>query len=172
MNFYNDFDANACAWTGELVNQGMVPEGRVFCESILNLKPTDIDNYEQVHFFNGISGWAAAAELAGWSGRAGTWFASLPCQPFSSAGQRKGMADERHLWPVFAKLVREIRPVVIAGEQVAAAVGLGWLDGVFGELEALGYSCGAIILGAHSVAAPHQRQRLYWFAVRLDAAAG
>ena len=39
-----------------------------------------------------------------------------------------------------------------------------WLDGVSADLEAEGYACGAAVLGAHSVNAPHQRQRLYWVA--------
>ena len=31
-----------------------------------------------------------------------------------------------------------------------------------------GYTCGAAVLGAHSVGAPHIRQRLYWFGCRLE----
>lgn len=45
------------------------------------------------------------------------------CQPFSAAGKRKGTADERHLWPVWFKLIKSVRPPVIFGEQVALAAG-------------------------------------------------
>ena len=87
-----------------------------------------------------------------------------PCQPFSTAGKRKGQADERHLWPEMFRLVRECKPAIVFGEQVEGAIRHGWLDGVFGGLEGEGYACGAAVLGAHSVGAPHIRQRLYWLA--------
>jgi DNA (cytosine-5)-methyltransferase 1 len=59
-------------------------------------------------------------------------------------------------------LIRKFRPDWIFGEQVATAIGAGWLDGVSTDLEGQGYACGAVVLGAHSVGAPHIRQRLYW----------
>lgn len=86
------------------------------------------------------------------------------CQPYSSAGKGKGQEDDRHLWPEMFRLVRECRPPTVLGEQVAAAIGFGWLDGVQADLEGEGYACGAAVLGAHSVNSPHKRQRLYWVA--------
>jgi DNA (cytosine-5)-methyltransferase 1 len=65
---------------------------------------------------------------------------------------------------VFFRLVKECRFRVIFGEQVPAAIGKHWLDGVFADLEAEGYACGAVVLGAHSVNSPHRRQRIYWMA--------
>lgn len=44
------------------------------------------------------------------------------------------------------------------------AIGHGWLDDLCRDMETEGYSCGAVVLGAHSVGAPHIRQRLYWVA--------
>lgn len=87
-----------------------------------------------------------------------------PCQPFSGAGKNEGFGDKRHLWPAWLKLIRKCRPNVIAGEQVASAIGHGWLDLVSAGLEEEGYAVGAAIIGAHSVGAPHIRQRLYWVA--------
>ena len=52
----------------------------------------------------------------------------------------------------------------IFGEQVASAIGHGWLDLVSADLEAEDYAIGGAVLGAHSVGAPHIRQRLYWVA--------
>jgi DNA (cytosine-5)-methyltransferase 1 len=48
---------------------------------------------------------------------------------------------------------------------VSSAIGHGWLDGVFDDLEGEGYTCGAVVLPACSVGAPHIRQRLFWVAV-------
>jgi site-specific DNA-cytosine methylase len=55
------------------------------------------------------------------------------------------------------------------GEQVAAAVGKDWLDGVCSDLEGIGYACGAAVVPACAVDAPHRRDRL-WFVA--DAAHG
>lgn len=87
------------------------------------------------------------------------------CQPFSSAGQRRGLADERHLWPTWFALIDQCRPPIVFGEQVASKDGLAWLDAVHDDLEGAGYSVGAFDLPACSAGAPHLRQRLYFVAV-------
>ena len=164
MNYYNDNDEKVCAWTRELIQQGSIPDGKVDSRSITEVHPDDIRGFVQCHFFNGISGWAQALRLAGWPDGQPIWCASLPCQPWSGCGKQRGAADERHLWPVFFDLVRQCRPVILVGEQVERAVGLGWLDGIQTDLEGEGYTVGSAVLGAHSVGSPHRRQRLYWVA--------
>ena len=164
MNYYNDNDPKACARLRELIAAGEIAPGHVDERSILEIKPDDLAGFDQCHFFAGIGGWALALQWAGWPGYRSVWTGSCPCQPFSAAGKRKGAADDRHLWPVFARLIRECRPECVFGEQVESAIGLGWLDGVCADMEAEGYTVGAAVLGAHSVGAPHRRQRLYWVA--------
>jgi DNA (cytosine-5)-methyltransferase 1 len=161
---YNDFDRHACAWLRELIKAGHLPEGTVDERSIKDVRGDDIRDARQWHTFAGIGGWPYALRLAGWPESIRTWTGSCPCQPYSAAGKGKGDADERNLWPDFYRLIRECRPNVVFGEQVENAVGHGWLDGVFADLEREGYACGAAVLGAHSVGAPHIRQRLYWVA--------
>lgn len=100
---------------------------------------------------------------------ASVWTGSCPCQPFSNAGRRKAQADERHLWPEMLRLIAACKPERVFGEQVASAVGHGWLDGVFADMEAQDYTCGAVVLGAHSVGAPHIRQRIWWVAESASA---
>lgn len=164
MNYYNEFDPHAAAWLKQLIAEGLIPPGEVDQRSITDVSPNDLSGFTQCHFFAGVGGWALALALAGWPADRPIWTGSCPCQPFSVAGQGKGEADERHLWPAFFNLIRERRPDVVFGEQVEAAVGHGWLDGIRSDLEGEGYACGDATLGAHSVGAPHQRQRLYWVA--------
>jgi len=164
MNYYNEIDPKAAAWLRELIKQGHIPNGVVDERSITEIKPHELTQYTQCHFFAGIGGWSLALQLAGWPATRPVWTGSCPCQPFSTAGKQLGDKDERHLWPIFFDLIRECRPECVFGEQVASAIGKGWLDGVSADLEGAGYACGATVLGAHSVRAPHIRQRLYWVA--------
>ena len=164
MNYYNDNDPKAAAWLRELIKQNLIPAGDVDERSIEDVTKSDLKGYTQCHFFAGIGGWSEALRLAGWPADRPVWTGSCPCQPFSSAGKRQGEKDKRHLWPEFFRLIRECKPNVIFGEQVERAIGMGWLDRVFADLEVEGYACGAAVLGAHSVGAPHIRQRLYWVA--------
>lgn len=164
MNYYNENDKKTAAWLRELINQKLIPYGHVDDRSITEVKPSDLKPYTQCHFFAGIGGWSYALQLAGWPEDRSVWTGSCPCQPFSSAGKGLGDKDERHLWPVFFDLIRQCRPECVFGEQVANAIGKGWLDGVSADLESEDYACGAAVLGAHSKAAPHVRERLFWVA--------
>lgn len=164
MIWFNEIEPYAVEWLRNLIADGVLDGDRVEDANLLDLTPDDLDGVTRAHFFAGIGGWQQAMQLAGWPDDWNTWTASLPCQPFSSAGKQKGMDDERHLWPPFFKLVAECRPRIIVGEQVPSAIRLGWLDRVFDELEEEGYACGAVVLPACGVGAPHIRQRLWWVA--------
>lgn len=165
--YYNEFDPKAAAWLRELIAAGLIAPGDVDERSICDVQPEDLNGYTQCHFFAGIGGWSLAARLAGWPDDRPLWSGSCPCQPFSCAGKGKGTADERHLWPEMRRLIRERRPAIVVGEQVSAAIRHGWLDGVFTDLEADGYACGAADTPACSQGAPHIRQRIFWGAARL-----
>jgi DNA (cytosine-5)-methyltransferase 1 len=160
--YYNEIDPKAAQWLKNLIACGEIANGDVDTRSIEDVKPDDLKGYTQCHFFAGIGGWSYALRLAGWPDDRPVWTGSCPCQPFSAAGKGKGFADERHLWPAWLWLTRQRRPSVIFGEQVANAV--QWIDLVQGDLEAEGYFVGYTVLGAHSVGAPHVRQRFYWMA--------
>jgi len=89
----------------------------------------------------------------------------FPCQPYSSAGKRKGKEDERHLWPEMLRAIREISPRFVVGENVRGLT--NWngglvFDEVCIELEALGYQVAPCIIPACGVDAPHRRERV-WF---------
>lgn len=165
--YYNDSDTYCCAWLTALMAQGHITPGHVEERSIEDVRAVDLMGITRAHFFAGIGGWDRALALAGWPSDTPIWTASVPCQPFSVAGRRRGTADARHLWPAFFRLIRECQPQCVVGEQVPGAIAQGWLDGISADLEGAGYAVGTVVLGAHSVGAPHQRQRLYWGAVRL-----
>ena len=165
--YYNEFDPYAAQWLQNLIAAGHLPPGDVDTRSIADVRPNDLLGYEQCHFFAGIGGWAYAARIAGWPDTRPLWTGSCPCQPFSVAGKGEGQADARHLWPVFFDLIRACRPTVVMGEQVAAAIGKDWLDGVHSDLEGIGYACGAVVVPACAVDAPHRRDRL-WFVADAD----
>jgi DNA (cytosine-5)-methyltransferase 1 len=160
--YYNEIEPYAAQWLRNLIKKGLIADGEVDTRSIVDVQPVDLRGFTQCHFFAGIGGWSHALRLAGWPDDRPVWTGSCPCQPFSSAGQQKGQADERHLWPVFFELIRANRPPVVMGEQVAAAVGKSWLDGVSADLEGIGYATGAAVVPACAVNAPHRRDRL-WF---------
>jgi len=88
----------------------------------------------------------------------------FPCQPFSSAGKRKGKADDRFLWPEMLRVIREVQPTWVVGENVA---GILSMDGgvVFEEicasLENEGYAVQSFIIPAISQGAPHRRDRVW-----------
>ena len=83
-----------------------------------------------------------------------------PCQPFSVAGQRRGEADDRHLWPEMHRLVAAFRPAWVCGENVAGHINMG-LDQVLSDLEGEGYTCQPLVIPACGIDAPHRRERLW-----------
>ena len=83
-----------------------------------------------------------------------------PCQPFSSAGHRKGTNDERHLWPHVCEAIRHLRPRLAFMENVAGHRSLGF-DSVLGDLAAIGYDAFWTSLRASDVDAVHGRERVF-----------
>lgn len=160
--YYNEIDPFAATWLRNLIAAGHIAPGEVDERDIRDVEPDDLRGFTQCHFFAGIGVWSYALRLAGWPDDRPVWTGSCPCQPFSAAGGRRGIADERHLWPSWNHLISERRPPVVFGEQVASKDGLGWLDLVQDDLENAGYAFGATDLSAAGVGAPHIRQR-FWF---------
>lgn len=133
-----------------------------------------------------------------WRGKIDVLSGGFPCQPFSLAGQRKGADDNRYLWPQMLRVIREIRPTWVVGENVAgiltmvqpgAEVEVGGHASLFGEdyrkrvlhrqeyvieticrdLEREGYAVQPLLIPACAVGAPHRRDRIWFIAHRTNA---
>jgi len=132
-----------------------------FCNKLLKYY------WPQSHHFNDIRQFDATP----FKGKIDIITGGFPCQPFSMAGKRKGTADSRHLWPEMLRIISEVMPTWVVGENVYGI--LNWNGGlvfeqVHTDLEALGYEVQAFILPACGVNAPHRRYRV-WFIAYSDA---
>lgn len=134
-----------------------------FCQQVLRHHFPEVTLYEDVRDINGND----------WKGRIDLLSGGFPCQPFSGAGRKRGTADDRHLWPEMLRLVREIQPAWVVGENVRGLV--SWNDGlvfegVCADLEEAGYEVQPLCLPACAVGAPHRRERV-WFVAHSDGVA-
>lgn len=129
-----------------------------FCQKVLRKHWPDVPIFEDVKKLNkqaltdaGVIGNGRTIDIVA---------GGYPCQPFSHAGKRLGEEDDRHLWPEVFRIVRELRPTWVIGENVAGHVTLG-LDDVLTDLESEGYQTRAFVLPAAAVGAPHRRDRVF-----------
>lgn len=133
-----------------------------FCQKVLKYHFPKSTLYENIR----------TTDFTVWRGRIDVLSGGFPCQPFSTAGKRKGTEDDRYLWPEMLRAIREISPRWVVGENVLGIV--NWNGGmvfeqVCADLEAEGYEVQPYVLPACGVGAPHQRQRTWFVAYRADA---
>lgn len=136
----------AAEWAGmEIVAQCEIDD---YCQKILRKHWPNVRLYDDI------------TKLSGDDIDADVITGGYPCQPFSVAGKRGGAGDDRHLWPEMYRLIREIRPAWVVGENVAGHVSMG-LDEVLSDLEGIGYATQAFVIPACAVDAPHRRDRCF-----------
>lgn len=145
-----DLAAQWMAW--ENVFQVEIDE---FCQKVLTKNFPNATRYRDIKEFKGSDYRGTIDVLSG----------GFPCQPFSTAGQRKGKEDDRYLWPQMLRVIREVQPRWIVGENVSGLLNLSGgmvLKQIKIDLEAEGYSViPPFILPACSKNAPHRRDRLW-----------
>ena len=83
----------------------------------------------------------------------------FPCQPFSVAGRHEGKDDDRYLWPEMLRVIRELRPTWVLGENVPGIINLA-LDEVLASLEDEDYETQSFVIPAAGVGAWHKRERI------------
>lgn len=120
-----------------------------FCRAVLKKHWPDVPQYEDIRTLKGEQVGPVDLVCGGY-----------PCQPFSTAGKRGGAEDDRHLWPEMRRLVEELRPAWVIGENVAGHITLG-LDQVLSDLDAFGYATRAFVIPAVAVDARHRRDRVW-----------
>ena len=156
-----------------------------FCNTILNYWFPNSINYENIK----------TTDFSRWQGQIDILTGGFPCQPFSSAGRRLGTDDDRYLWPEMLRVIRQIQPTFVIGENVAGILSMvqpgeevkvGSTTSLFEEnddiyqkkqefvvetvcsdLEREGYSVQPFVIPACAVGAPHQRDRV-WFVARRN----
>jgi DNA (cytosine-5)-methyltransferase 1 len=87
----------------------------------------------------------------------------FPCQPFSVAGKQKGKRDDRYLWPEMCRVIREIKPTYVLGENVPGILRIAGKT-VCEDLEREGYAVTVFNFEAAAVGAKHRRDRVFFVA--------
>jgi DNA (cytosine-5)-methyltransferase 1 len=157
-----------------------------FCRRVLKYWFKESRGYEDIR----------KTDFREWSGKIDVLSAGFPCQPFSTAGQRKGADDDRYLWPEIIRVIREVQPTWFIGENVAGITSMvqlrseanleTWTD-AFGktytrrirhdryiiksiceDIKQNGYTVQPVVIPACAVGAPHRRDRIFLIAHRAD----
>lgn len=125
-----------------------------YCQKVLNKNFPGVPIHGDIKTFKGQPG--SADIISG----------GFPCQPFSVAGQRRGAEDDRALWPEMFRIIKEVRPTWVVGENVTGIVNME-LDNVLSDLEGEGYETQTFIIPACAVDAKHRRNRV-WIVAHSD----
>lgn len=95
-----------------------------------------------------------------------------PCQPHSVAGKRESSNDDRDLWGEFARVIGELRPRWVVGENVPGVLSSadpafsrdhpgGFFGRVLRDLACLGFDAEWARFPAAAVGAHHRRERVF-----------
>lgn len=150
--------ALAAEWAG--IETVAFCENDPFCQKVLNKNWPSVPLFDDVTTLNrkmleekGVIEVGGTIDLI-----SGGW----PCQPFATVNrQRKGKDDERHLWPEMFRLVKELRPTWVVGENVADFARTDEHEQTHKDLESIGYETQTFVIPASAVGAPHGRYRTF-----------
>ncbi len=129
-----------CAWQVEIDD---------YCTKILNKHWPDVPKFGEVRDV-GKGNLETVDLIAG----------GFPCQPHSVAGKQRGAADDRNLWPEYLRIIKELQPRYVLGENVPGII-TTYIDTVLSDLEGQGYTCSTFNIPAIAFDAPHRRERIF-----------
>ncbi|MFI4881405.1 MAG: DNA cytosine methyltransferase, partial [Phycisphaerales bacterium JB064] len=125
-----------------------------FCRRVLARWWPGAPVFEDVRSVTGVSVREACGPIDAVCG-------GFPCQDISTAGKGAGIDGERSgLWREMHRVIRETEPRWVIAENVPALRARG-ADRVLDDLEASGYACWPVVVGARHVGAPHRRDRVF-----------
>lgn len=124
-----------------------------YCQKILKLRWPDVPKWRDIRDVRGSEALEKCGAVELISG-------GFPCQPFSFAGNRKGKEDNRYLWPEMFRVISEVKPTYVIGENVFGIIRTA-LDEVLSNLESIGYTSQSFVIPACAVDAPHRRDRVW-----------
>ncbi|MCY9112063.1 DNA (cytosine-5-)-methyltransferase [Bacillus atrophaeus] len=148
--------ALAAEWAG--IETVAFCEREPFCQKVLNKNFPGVPIFDDVRTLN-----RQLLEEKGVIEPGGTIdiiSGGFPCQPYSIAGKRRGTEDDRDLWPEMFRIIKELRPTWVVGENVANFANME-LDRTLFDLESAGYKGQSFIIPAVAVGAQHQRDRVF-----------
>lgn len=194
--WYNEPDPFAANTLRNLIAAGHIAPGVVDTRDIREVEAYELAEFTQCHWFAGCGVWSYALRRAGWRDDEPIWSGSCPCPPFSQAGpgqtcprcgsrhnichpRKTGhfvclscgcdrLADDRHLYPEFARIIRDGKPSIVIGEQVASSDGRIWLAAVSADMETMGYAVAGADLCSAGFDGAHIRQRNYFVGLADD----
>ena len=144
--------------TGKFKTIGFCEKDK-FCQKVLRKHWNNVPIYEDIRNIDGTK--IKADVITG----------GFPCQPFSTAGKRKGTEDDRYLFPEMLRIIKETQARWIVGENVQGIVNMSEgkiLQGIHNDLEAIGYEVQSFIIPASSQGAWHKRNRVWIVAANTN----
>ncbi|MEM9990622.1 MAG: DNA cytosine methyltransferase [Bacteroidota bacterium] len=76
-----------------------------FCQKVLKKNFPNAKGYDDIRLFTGMATDEYRSTIDLITG-------GFPCQPFSTAGRRKGKQDDRYLWDEMLRVIREVQPTL------------------------------------------------------------
>ena len=146
--------ALAAEWAG--IETVAFCERDEFCQKVLKKHWSHVPIYDDIKTLNKqklIDGGVDVGSIELISG-------GFPCQPYSVAGERRGTEDDRDLWPEMFRIIQEIEPAWVVGENVANFINME-LDRTLTDLESIDYSTRSFVIPAAAVGGAHRRDRVF-----------
>jgi DNA (cytosine-5)-methyltransferase 1 len=146
--------ALAAEWAG--IETAAFCERDPFCQRVLNKHWPDVPIFDDVRTLTKdvLDGHNGIEDIDLISG-------GFPCQPYSIAGKKQGSEDERALWDEMFRIIKEIKPRWVVGENVDNFTRMDDFEKANSNLESIGYQVESFIIPAAAVGAPHRRNRVF-----------